>query len=43
MYLTTAAGNVRMIESLWPAVIGLCLVLGFALLWWLYRKPNVSR
>jgi sodium transport system permease protein len=27
------------IRSIWPAVIGLCLVLGFALLWWLYRKP----
>ena len=48
MYLTSAARRVDsslpgMIESLWPAVIGLCLVLGFALLWWLYRKPYVAR
>jgi sodium transport system permease protein len=48
MYLSSAAASVDrslpgMIESLWPAVIGLCLVLGFALLWWLYRKPDVAR
>jgi sodium transport system permease protein len=48
MYLSSAAASVDrtlpgMIESLWPAVIGLCLVLGFALLWWLYRKPNVLK
>jgi sodium transport system permease protein len=48
MYLSSAAASVDqtlpgMIESLWPAVIGLCLVLGFALLWWLYRKPDAAR
>jgi sodium transport system permease protein len=48
MYLSNAAASVDrnlpgMIESLWPAVIGMCLVLGFALLWWLYRKPYVAR
>jgi sodium transport system permease protein len=48
MYLSNAAASVDrtlpgMIESLWPVVIGLCLVLGFALLWWLYRKPYVAK
>jgi sodium transport system permease protein len=44
MYIVNAAAAAEVpdLTGLWVFVIALCLVLGAATLWWLYRKPYVE-
>jgi sodium transport system permease protein len=48
MYMVNAARQAdrtfpELIRLLWPGVIAVCVFLGLSLLWWLYRKPYVTR